>query len=729
MITKKKIITGTLIILILLLTISTSQAGTFTDLNNNITAAIGTLDLTDDYNNTDNKDITINKNIVINGQGHIIDLNGQSNHHIVITNGFTVTLNNITLINGNYHEDGGAIWNNGTLTITNSTFTNNNAGEKGGAIKNYGNLNITSSTFTRNTAKEYGGAIHTEDSNITITDSTFNHNHVTRGDGNSDGGAIYNYEHSNLNIINSTFNNNTAKTGGGAIKNNEGNLNIIDSTFTNNNATNGGAIVNNANLTISNSTFNNNNATIGGAIYNSNNITINNSTFTNNTAKICGGAIWNQANITINNSTFNHNNATNGGAIYNNYQNINIIDSTFNYNTATWGGAIYNTRSSYININNSTFKYNTVNQWGGAIYNIGNLNITGSIFTNNTAVNNGTIILSIDGDVNISQSILADNNAKYTAYKYSGTFIADGNYWGNLNPTADNLTNGVVVEDYYRFLLTGVNSTLVGNEITLTLGEIVLNTTNAPWTGPALNMSATFSSNPNTATLTPTGDTVKFKASTAGSYTVTANKAGGNSTITITVKNPTPPINTIIMSKITPVYEGYTLKIVVTLKSGTTPLKYKTVKFTGYRGKTYTRNTNTKGQAILYIKNAVRGTYKIKAQYTTLYTTGKANVKPLAISKSTPRKNQKGYSQTRTFIITFNQKIKKSTKYTKIYVKNLNTKRRVGITTKIIGNKLYIKMKAKRYKKHYYRIYIPRYSIINSKKKTITKNTYIKFRT
>ena len=101
----------------------------------------------------------------------------------------------------------------------------------------------------------------------------------------------------------------------------------------------------------------------------------------------------------------------------------------------------------------------------------------------------------------------------------------------------------------------------------------------------------------------------------------------------------------------------------------------------------------------------------------------------LKITSTSPRNGQKGYSQTRTFIITFNQKIKKSSKYTKIYVRNLNTKRRVGITTKIIGNKLYIKMKAKRYKKHYYRIYIPRYSIINSAKKTITKARTIKFRT
>ena len=158
--TKKKIIIGTLIVLILLLTISTSQAGTFEELNDNITDTRDgeTLTLNDDYTNTDNQDITINRNITINGQGRIIDLNAQ-NKHILIVNGNTVTLNNITLINGMYDIGrGGVIYNTGNLTIINSTFNNNkalaNAIGMGGVIYNHnnGNLNIKNTVFTNNTA-------------------------------------------------------------------------------------------------------------------------------------------------------------------------------------------------------------------------------------------------------------------------------------------------------------------------------------------------------------------------------------------------------------------------------------------------------------------------------------------------------------------------------------------------------------------------------------------------
>lgn len=96
---KKKIITGALIALILLITISTSQAAeTFGQLNTDIAgvAENGTLTLDVNYTNTDNQDITISKNITIDGKGHTLNFNSESNK-ITINNEFTLTLKNLII--------------------------------------------------------------------------------------------------------------------------------------------------------------------------------------------------------------------------------------------------------------------------------------------------------------------------------------------------------------------------------------------------------------------------------------------------------------------------------------------------------------------------------------------------------------------------------------------------------------------------------------------------------
>lgn len=232
---KNKIITCTLIFVIFLLTINTSYATeTFNDLKYDIgnTNDGGTLFLTDDYINTDNVNITIKKNINIDGQGHIIDFNQQNNKHITINSGFTVTLKNLKLKNGyNYEDsyfdyarhDGGAINNKGTLNIINSTFTNNQA-ENGGGVSNYGDLTITDSIFINNIAS-FGGAIYTQGT-VNITNSIFNNNRVEYY-----GGAIYN--NGTLNITASSFIFNRAEFSGPAIYNDyPGKFNISQSILT-----------------------------------------------------------------------------------------------------------------------------------------------------------------------------------------------------------------------------------------------------------------------------------------------------------------------------------------------------------------------------------------------------------------------------------------------------------------------------------------------------------------
>ena len=251
------------------------------------------------YTGTDNRNITIDKNMNIIGQsqsGTII--NAQHLDGIFIINGgATVNITNLTLTNGTTTH-GGAIYNQGTLTVNNSTLTNNIAtgDNSGGAICNDANdgtatLNIANSTLNNNIATGYhsGGAICNDGdggtATLNIANSTLNNNIAT---GFFSCGAIYNYGRSGtatLNIANSTLNNNTAtgEDSCGAIYNYgfestaTATLNIANSTLTNNIATgpfSGGAIRNNGNEGTANVHFNRivgNTATgyhSGGAIYN-----------------------------------------------------------------------------------------------------------------------------------------------------------------------------------------------------------------------------------------------------------------------------------------------------------------------------------------------------------------------------------------------------------------------------------------------------------------------------
>jgi hypothetical protein len=195
--------------------------------------------------------ITIGKNLTIDGTGHSIVMSGGTTTRLItISSTFTASLNNLTLRDGNAGaNDGGAIFSSGTLTVTNCTFVNNaaagvanNVGHGGGAIFN-------------NT----GGT-------LTVTNSTFSGNHTTAP--NPVGGAIYNAGVT-ATITGSTFVSNTTTDGGGALAV-RGTVTAVNSTFSGNAGGGGlgGAIfvVNTATLIVRNSTLSGNSSGAGGGI-------------------------------------------------------------------------------------------------------------------------------------------------------------------------------------------------------------------------------------------------------------------------------------------------------------------------------------------------------------------------------------------------------------------------------------------------------------------------------
>src|SRR5208283_2281390 len=89
--------------------------------------------------------------VTIDGTGQSITISGHSLYEILYVNsGATLTLNDLTIENGNSFL-GGGVFNDGTLTVTNSTLSGNTAAQ-GGGIFNESTATVTNSTFSGNSA-------------------------------------------------------------------------------------------------------------------------------------------------------------------------------------------------------------------------------------------------------------------------------------------------------------------------------------------------------------------------------------------------------------------------------------------------------------------------------------------------------------------------------------------------------------------------------------------------
>ena len=162
---------------------------TFTDLNKTITSNTNsTLKLDSNYKRVDgDNEITISKDITIDGNGFTIDANKLGNIFNVDKE-YTLSLTNVTLANGKSNGNyGGAISNKGTLTLTNVIFVNNSATYGGGIYNNAGSgLSVSGCSFVNNSASSYGGAIFSFYSRFTVSNSVFVNNTANWG-----GNAIY----------------------------------------------------------------------------------------------------------------------------------------------------------------------------------------------------------------------------------------------------------------------------------------------------------------------------------------------------------------------------------------------------------------------------------------------------------------------------------------------------------------------------------------------------------
>ena len=300
--------------------------GTFTALQSKINQAEkgSTINLTQDYKYNDDfkhtSGVFINKDITINGNGHVIDTMGKSRiFNINYGDGLSfhkVTLNNIKFKNGNAKIYGGAILNFADLTIDNCYFTSNNAGTAGGAINSFGSLTLKNTKFDKNSAGGDAGAVFS----LTLRK-----------------GAEFYYNYF-------------------AGQNATEDINLLLSIAMQ-------ALLEHGKDTITNCVFTNNiaNGRGGGAVYAYSHIDINSCTFNSNKAGEKGAAVFGCKDLFIKNSKFNKNQVPMyGGAVY-----FKCHEQSGHYENGTWVSSI----KYYTNlIEGSTFADNVAGERGGAIY-------------------------------------------------------------------------------------------------------------------------------------------------------------------------------------------------------------------------------------------------------------------------------------------------------------------------------------------------------------------------
>jgi predicted outer membrane repeat protein len=256
---------------------------------------------------------------------------------------------------------------------------------------------------------------------LTITDSTFTGNSST-GD---QAGAVYAWER--VEVSDSTFTSNSAFDEAGALDGDD--VVITDSTFESNSAglgtdADGGAVHGDEGMSITDSEFTGNTADGdgGAAGVRDGTISVTGSTFTGNSAigeGSEGGAILGQLVVDVTNSTFTDNTSdfeagaieawTGGDGV------MTISGSTFTNNSAVSAGGVLDTGAFFIS--DSTFTDNsTDDDDGGALWAELPSTLSGSEFTGNSSGDDGGGIYT-ESEITVTDSTFTAN-------------IADGNGGG-----------------------------------------------------------------------------------------------------------------------------------------------------------------------------------------------------------------------------------------------------------------------------------------------------------
>jgi hypothetical protein len=171
----------------------------------------------------------VTSEITILGNGSTVRRDGATALRLLAVGSLgDLTVEQLTLRNGQTSENGGAVINAGTLTLSQCTLTGNTAANGGGVANNAGGtLTLSQSTLTGNVANYDGGGVRNVGA-LTLTRST-----LTGNVASYDGGGVYNS--GTMTISQSTLTDNSATGYGGGVSN-SGMLTLGQSTLTGNTA-------------------------------------------------------------------------------------------------------------------------------------------------------------------------------------------------------------------------------------------------------------------------------------------------------------------------------------------------------------------------------------------------------------------------------------------------------------------------------------------------------------
>ena len=169
----------------------------------------------------------------------------------------------------------------------------------------------------------------------------------------------------------------------------------------------GGAIYNNGSLSLHGVTLQNNTGNFGGGLYNTaaGLVSMSKVRLLDNSARACGGAVFNAGNMVISDLTLVHNNfAQRGAGLCQLGGGVHIFNSEFVANGDTSEG---------------------ITEGGGIFAAGGELEVSGTIITENRAVLGGGIYLDMNAtnQVDITNSILSGNQALWTYARNSDVII------------------------------------------------------------------------------------------------------------------------------------------------------------------------------------------------------------------------------------------------------------------------------------------------------------------
>ena len=202
---------------------------------------------------------------------------------------------------------------------------------------------------------------------------------------------------------------------GGALYVAYSNVTIDTTTFVGNMADLGGALfAHDSSLQINQCTFEHNTAVAGGAFTTLNtSLYAESSTFIGNVAHDYGGVASSENDVlTFNNSKFISNPAYSDGVMDVLNSIVNISDSVFSNNTADTDAGVIYSRNSTLHINTSSFLNNRAVHIGGVMYASNSaVNIADSVFSNNTVETTAGVIFSRNSILQINGTKFVSNRA------------------------------------------------------------------------------------------------------------------------------------------------------------------------------------------------------------------------------------------------------------------------------------------------------------------------------